>query len=189
MRLRSIHVRDIRCLLRRSESLELSKGAVLRLKWFLYARTHRGNVSLTCRHFGIARSTFLRWAARFTSTDLSSLEDHSRQPHRVREPETDPSTVELIRSMRIVEPLIGKVQIQKVLKTTHGIRISSSTIGRIISRYRLFFADTPSHKRKRLQDEAEAVTTRQFLPLADLDSVPAVPMPDVTLLFSQDIQS
>ena len=37
---------------------ELSREAKQRLRWLDYARTH--SVSTTCRHFGIARSTYSR---------------------------------------------------------------------------------------------------------------------------------
>lgn len=43
---------------------ELAPEAKKRLKWFDWHRDHGENVSLTCRHFGIGRSTFYRWAKR-----------------------------------------------------------------------------------------------------------------------------
>ena len=54
---------------------ELSPEAKRRLKWFDWHRDHAQNVSLTCRHFGIARETFYRWKRRYKPSDLSSLED------------------------------------------------------------------------------------------------------------------
>lgn len=158
---------DIHRLLTQADSLELSAQAVLRLKWFAFALEHDNNVSLTCRHFGIARSTFLTWADRFDARDPLSLEEKSRRPHTTRQPETDASVIALIRTLRQSRPLIGKHAIRKVLKEKHDIDLSASTIGRIIARHCLFFADIPSHRQKRLnaglEHESDA-DTPGFLP-------------------------
>lgn len=145
----SVRLQDVRRLLRSSAELELSSASVQRLKWFLYALEHECNVSLTCRHFGISRSTFLRWADRFDPTDVTTLSDASKRPKTVRKPETDARTIELIRSIRKAEPLLGKEVIAEKLRTEAGIEISSSTVGRIITRHKLFFADTKAHAEKR----------------------------------------
>ena len=52
-----------------------------------YARTH--SVAATCRHFGIARSTYYRWATRYDPQRLSVLENRSCAPWRVRRPDLD----------------------------------------------------------------------------------------------------
>ena len=69
----SIRLADVRRLLRSAGELELSLHAIQRLKWFMYALEHDGNVSLVSRHFGISRSTFLRWAERFDAADPRTL--------------------------------------------------------------------------------------------------------------------
>ena len=156
----------IRRLLKNAEALELSHASVQRLKWFLYASQHDDNVSLTCRHFGISRSTFLRWRDRFDNADPTTLEEESRCPHTVRAPETEKDTVEKIAAIRREQPIIGKSDLQKLLVARFGIRLSTSTIGRVINRHRLFFADTPSHREKRgLVLEAERATERINFPL------------------------
>lgn len=152
MFLTSIRPADVRRLLTRSRELELSAGAVQRLKWFLFALENDGNVSLTCRHFGIARTTFMRWAERFDARDPATLEEHSRSPHNVRTSEIDHETVEMIRALRTKHPTMGKTQIQKILQEKHGITLSSSTVGRVIARHNMFFGDLPSHLRKRGED-------------------------------------
>lgn len=144
-------LQEVSRLINRADELELSRAAKQRLRWFEYALMHGRNVSLTCRYFGIARSTFLRWAERFDPKDPSSLEEHSRRPHRVRRPQTEKREVELIRAYRTNSPQMSKEQIQEALKEEHGIELSASTIGRVISRHGFFFAETPAHKRKRKQ--------------------------------------
>lgn len=146
-----VRLQGVLHLLARADELELTPEALQRLRWFAYALEHDGNVSLTCRHFGIARSTFLRWAERFDPRDPRTLEERSRRPHMMRQPETDPKVVELIRTLRAAHPLMGKREIESRLSAEHGLRVSSSTIGRVIARHGFFFADTPSHRAKRLQ--------------------------------------
>lgn len=149
MHSRTFNLRNVRHLLRRAKELELSDGAVQRLRWFSYALEHGGNVSLTCRHFGIARSTYLRWAERFDARDERSLEEESRRPRTVRAPETPPHVVALIRTIRQEQPLVGKEALSEMLLRDYGMRVSPSTVGRTIARHGFFFAPTKSHERKR----------------------------------------
>lgn len=140
---------DVRRLLRHQAELELSDDAVLKLKWFLYCSEHYYNVSLTCRHFGISRSTFLRWAHRFDPADIKTLEEQSRRPMKMRTSETDIRTIELIGKIRQEYPEMGKEKVSELLVRKHGIVLSSSTVGRIITRHGLFFGESESHKAKR----------------------------------------
>ena len=145
-------LRDVRRLLRQSGALELSAGAVRRLRCFAYFLEHGGSVSLTCRHFGMSRSTFIRWAGTFRVADPSSLEEQPRCPKNVRAPETDEHAVSLIRSLRKEQPLMGRHEIARMLREKHGVALSVSTVGRVIARHRFFFADTKAHRDKRLQE-------------------------------------
>lgn len=145
--------RQIERLIEQSDELHVSKNVKMRLKWLLYFCKHGENVSLTCRYFGIARTTFLRWAHRFDLNDISSIEDETRAPHHVRVPTTDEHTVELIKRYRIADPLIGKDVVRKKLAEDHNIHISASTIGRIITRHHFFFGDSPSHILKRQEEK------------------------------------
>ena len=65
--------------------VELGRAARVRLTWMDYYRTTE-NVALTCRHFGISRQTFYRWQRRYDALDLTTLEDHSHRPRRIRQP-------------------------------------------------------------------------------------------------------
>ena len=151
MPLQSLRARrlDVSNLLQHAESLGVSRAGKQRLAWFAYALAHDGNVSLTCRYFGISRSTFLRWARRFDPRRPETLEERSRRPHHVRPVETDAATVALIRTYRLASPTMGKEQIARTLQREHSVAVSASTVGRVIARERLFFADLPSHHHKR----------------------------------------
>lgn len=113
----------------------LSREARQRLKWMAYYERHGRNARLTCRRFGISPDTFYRWRRRYDPRRLESLEDYrrTRRPHRVRQPETPPEVVERIRALREEYPRWGKEKLAILLRR-EGIRISPSTIGRILSR-------------------------------------------------------
>lgn len=186
MSLTTLRLQDVRRLLRLSDEYELRAAAVQRLKWFQYNIEHNGNVSLTCRHFGIARSTYLRWAKRFDPTDVRTLEECSRSPHAVRLPETDTRTVALIRSIRMQQPLLGKEAVTDILSSEHSVNLSSSTVGRIIKRHNFFFAKTASHETKRLSTEDHTVHAAR-LPVPEKNS--GIAEADFDDLFSSLIPS
>ncbi len=140
--------RDIENLLVHADALRLSRAAKNRLHWFAFALAHGENVSLTCRYFGISRSTFDRLASRFDPRNPETLEENSRRPHHVRTPQTPSPVVALVRQYRLEQPTLGKDQIASVLRSNHNITISASTVGRIIARGKFFFAATESHARK-----------------------------------------
>lgn len=178
MKFSSVKFRRVRSLLRRAASLELSADSVLKLRWFLFAMSHGGSVSLTCRHFGISRSTYLRWARRFDVRDPASLSEQSHRPHTLRVPETDARTVDAIRRIRIEHPTLGKEHVARLLLSSYSIHMSSSTVGRVIARYGFYFADTPLHRRKQEQGKDSAVTS--ILP-ASHEPTSALPDSDAPL--------
>ena len=94
--------------LARKSPVSLSKKAQQRLKWFDWHRTHGENVSKTCRHFGISRSTFYLWWKRFNRQDLTSLEDRSCRPKQVRQPTWSREAVLGVKRVRERYPRWGK---------------------------------------------------------------------------------
>jgi transposase InsO family protein len=112
----------------------ISKGAQKRLRWFTYYRDC-GDVSLTCRYFGISRPTFYRWQDRFDPYDLRTLEEVSRKPHHVRQSETPVPVIERIRALRETYPRWGKEKLAVLLRR-EGIKISGSTVGRQMAKLR-----------------------------------------------------
>jgi putative transposase len=114
---------------------ELSFDARRRLKWMDYYQQHGRNAALTCRYFGISRQTFYRWLRRYHPYNVTSLEDHSRRPHRVRQPTWSPELVEAVRELRERCPRWGKDKLAPLLRAA-GWSVSTSMVGRIISRLR-----------------------------------------------------
>lgn len=151
---------DIERLRRNAPALALSRAARQRLEWFLYAIDHDDDVAAASAAFAISASTFRRWLKRFDPENPRSLEEKSRRPHALREPDTLPEIVELIRAYRLREPTMGKERIAEALIKEHGVALSPSTIGRVIARERFFFANTLSHLHKRapeaLPDQSES---------------------------------
>jgi len=108
---------------------EISKEAKVRLKFLEFARTHP--VSVTCRRFGISRSTYYRWKKRFDPRNLRSLEDRSRRPKRIRKPAWSVELIERVRELREEYPRWGKAKLVVLLRR-EGFEVSESTVGRIL---------------------------------------------------------
>jgi putative transposase len=110
----------------------VSKEAAKRRRWMdYYARS--GNARQTCRYFGISAQTFYRWKNRYDPKDLSTLEEESRRPWRVRQCETPVKVRERIRELREEHPRWGRDKLAVLLKR-EGIELSGSTVGREMKR-------------------------------------------------------
>ncbi len=111
-------------------AISLSREARVRLQVLDYARTHP--VTVTCRRFGIARSTFYRWRQRFDPRNLSTLERRSCRPRRCRQPTWQPEQVSAVLRLRQQYPRWGKAKLQRLL-VQEGIVLSVATVGRILA--------------------------------------------------------
>jgi len=108
---------------------DISKQAQVRLRALEFGRDHP--VAVTCRRFGIARSTYYRWKKRFDPHNLRSLEDRSRRPRRVRQRTWSLELIERVRELREQYPAWGKAKLVVLIKR-EGFSVSESTVGRII---------------------------------------------------------
>jgi len=111
---------------------ELSREAKTRLGWFDFYESHGQNASLTCRHFGISRSTFYYWKQRFDRRDLRSLEDRPSRPKRVRQRTWTTEEVLAVKRLRERYPRWGKTKLA-VLLAAEGLLLSVSKVGRILA--------------------------------------------------------
>jgi len=109
----------------------LSKAARQRLQWMLFYSFNGRNVARTCRHFGISRQTFYRWKGRFDRHDLTTLEEHSHRPHKVRRPTWTPQLAERVLALRRQYPRWGKDKLVVLLRREHLI-VSTSMVGRVL---------------------------------------------------------
>lgn len=146
----------------------LSKTAKQRLKWVDYYRAHDNNARLTCRHFGIAHRTFYRYYNRFKLQGLLGLEARSHRPNQVRQPTTPHPVINAIKQLRKANPEFSKYKLAVILKRDYGYSVSASTVGRVISKYQLFFTPPVKPKShpnrlkgiKRLRKPSDLVVTR-----------------------------
>jgi len=129
-----------------------SKEASLRLKWIDYYLLKK-NARATCRHFGICPSLFYKWFDRYQKFGLMGLEDHSRKPLKIRRSNISLEHIDLVRKLRKQYPYFSKYKIKVILSREHNIDLSASTVGRIISKYNLFFA-SPYRTKKQRQKHA-----------------------------------
>ena len=121
-------------------TVSLSKEARIRLRWIDYYQLHGNNARLTCRHFGIAHRTFYRYSNRFKLQGVAGLESKSHKPTNVRQPTTPSPVIDAIKQLRKANPEYSKYKLAVILKRDYGYQVSASTVGRIISKYNLFFA-------------------------------------------------
>lgn len=122
-----------RSLLSREERLQktalalgLSHKAKQRLEWFLWHEGKGGKkASLTCRHFGITRSLFYKWHARFDETDLRTLEDLSRVPGKKRERVSSTVKDGRVIALRKQYPAYGKEKLRVLCAQAYGELITA----------------------------------------------------------------
>ena len=91
-----------------------------------------GNVSLTCRYFGITRQAFYIWLRRYEEHGLEGLRDRSRRPHtspHATKPEIVGKIVYLRQNYHF-----GPHKISMYLKRYHEIEVSPSRVWRILKR-------------------------------------------------------
>lgn len=139
----------------------LSNEARRRVKWFDHYH-QSGNVSKTCRYFGISRKTFHKWKKRYSRYYLPTLEDKPRRPQRFRQSKIPMEQIFLVKRLRTKYPYYSKYKLSVILKRDHSVVLSASTVGRIIKKYSLFFK--PKYPLKKKRYASKKVIERKHLP-------------------------
>ncbi len=124
---------------------ERDRNAARRLAILRHAREVTGNVSRTCRYYGITRQAYYSWLRRYEELGLEGLRDRSRRPHvspNATGTEVVGKIVYLRRSYHF-----GPHKIAMYLKRYHDVQISPSGIWRILKR--LDMSRLPSSQRYR----------------------------------------
>jgi transposase InsO family protein len=111
---------------------ELARAAAHRLAIIRHAQEVTGNVSMTCRYFGITRQAFYKWLRRYEEQGVEGLRDRSRRPHVIPH-ETKPEVVSKIVYLR-QHYHFGPHKIAMYLKRYHDIEVSASGVWRILKR-------------------------------------------------------
>ena len=136
--------------------LKLSRKACQRLEWIIYCRfASGGNISMTCRHFGISRKVFYTWLNRFDETNLRTLEDLSKAPKNTRQKEITQEEESRVVELRKAHIRWGKMKLQRIYLNTYGEKISSWRVQYTIQKYKLYYHPLKNaklqQKRKRNQ--------------------------------------
>lgn len=135
----------------------LTKDAKQRLKWIDYYLKVR-NGRLTCRHYGLAPSMFYKYLKRFRVMGVKGLEELSKRPKRYRTSKIPLEHIDLVCTLRKLNPCFSKYKLKILLKRDYDIELSCSSIGRLITKYQLFFKPKYKPKKERY------VHTREKLP-------------------------
>lgn len=165
--------------LKQADGVGLSAEGRKRLKWIIHADVS-GNVSKTCRYFGIGENTFYKWRKIFNPSNIRSLESRSRAPKRVRGRQATAMKDERVIAIRKKYMYWGKAKIQVEYKKQYNEHITSWYIQRVIEHYKLYpprrkKKGTTQRKRQRSQAKKRITElskeTRPFGALIHLDTV------------------
>lgn len=117
----------------------LSTNARLRLEWIIFYNTvGKKNATLTCNHYGIARSKFYFWLSRFNERNLKSLEDNSSTPKTKRKWDVNPDV--LLKMIKLRRKYIhwGKMKLSVLYENTYGQKLSSWQFQKVIEEFELY---------------------------------------------------
>lgn len=144
-----------------AKRLKLSKDAVLRLEWiiFYYVRANK-NVSLVCRHFGIARKTFHKWFNLFDEKNLRTLESRNKSPINQRKPEYSSEEIQKTIALRQKYPTLGRLKLQVLYREEYGADINDWHLRRIIHDFKLF-AERAIKLKSRRQSAQERIIKKK----------------------------
>lgn len=112
----------------------ISERAKQKLKVIDWLRAHKGNVSLTARHFGLTRKTVKKWRNNFNKFGIQGLNEKSHRPKKLRTMTTSWVVINEIVKLRKKYPAWSKYKIARILKRDKNIVVSASTVGRILKK-------------------------------------------------------
>lgn len=114
---------------------ETSEELRVRLKLVVLELAHELGVTKACREFNVPRSSFYRWKQKYEKAGRSGL--CRERPIAYHHPcRTSPEVVEKILEIR-TEHQIGALRIMYFLNRYHGIKISESTVSRVLKAHGL----------------------------------------------------
>lgn len=112
---------------------EAQEELMVRLKLAVLEYADHFGVTEACREFNVPRSSFYRWKQKYDKKGQSGL--CRARPVAYRHPRrTSPEVVEKILTIRTEYPL-GALRIMHYLDRYHGIKISESTVSRVLKAY------------------------------------------------------
>ena len=131
-----------------AQLLNLSFPARLRLEWMIFYQTQgKENVSQTAKYFSVSRKTLHKWLKRFDESNLRSLEEKSRRPHRLRQWEVTPTQEERIIKLRQKHLKWGKKKLSLIYQKQYQEIVSAWKVERVVRKHRLY-PDNDAYKKK-----------------------------------------
>ncbi|WP_037919874.1 helix-turn-helix domain-containing protein, partial [Sulfurihydrogenibium subterraneum] len=113
------------------KDVPLTREAKKRLKWIQYYQKTK-NISKTCRYFKISKNTLYKWLKRYEKDGLEGLYDKPKTPINTRKPTIRNKYKEEVIKIRKENPTWSKEKISAYLQTKKNIKVSPSTIYRIL---------------------------------------------------------
>src|SRR5947209_16406589 len=89
-----------------------AKRRMSAVKWYL---EHDRRLRLTGRHFGFSPDTVRRWVDYFERSGIGGLENGSRRPKNVRQPQTPSNVLQRILELREENPAWGREKLSRLL--------------------------------------------------------------------------
>ena len=130
--------------------LNLSPQAKTRLDWFMWFSNHGQDVALACRHFGIPKKTWYKWAKRYDPLHLQSLEARSRAPLRKRQRQISAHQRLRIITLRQAHLRYGKEKLVRLYRDLYNEPISSWHVQKVIEQTGLYY-----HPKKNARTQAK----------------------------------
>ena len=111
---------------------ERARLASRRLAIIRHAREVSGNVSQTCRYYGITRQSYYVWLRRYLEKGVPGLADRSRRPHRSPQATSTEIVGKIVHLRQTYQ--FGPQKIAMYLRRYHELVVSVSGIWRILRR-------------------------------------------------------
>ena len=96
---------------------------------------------------GISRATYYRFKKSLKLLGLKGLEEQSRRPKKVRQSKIPLTTKQIVLNIRRQNPTYGKDKIAIILKRDFAIKLSVSSVGRLIKKFKVEGLIIPSRSR------------------------------------------
>ncbi|MEV4674067.1 IS481 family transposase [Actinomadura sp. NPDC049382] len=135
-----------------SPQQQQDRQAQRRLAVLRHAEEVTGNVSQTCRYYGISRNCFYKWQRRYQEEGIDGLRDRSSRPHHSPNATHTDVVNKIVYLRRHYH--FGPMKIQMYLKRYHDIDIATSAVYRILKKLglnRLPASQRHKHHTKRHQ--------------------------------------
>ena len=137
---------------------KLPKEVKFRLNMLEFYYKHK-NASLTTRRFAVSKSTFYKWRKRFEKEGIEGLFDKPKTPKKKRQPTTRSKYKDIVIEIRKKHPNWSSKKIAKYLEEEEGIKISHSTVNRILNENGLI---EKSKKKKYEKQRAKAIIRKRI---------------------------